>query len=458
VAALTHLPYFSMNTKPLPKFSCLLLLSLVALVGDGFGQTDRPNIILIMADDLGYEGLAVNGADDYQTPELDRLAAGGMRFTHAYANPVCTPTRVKIMTGLYNVRNYTSFGTLSRDETTFGNLLKANGYRTAIAGKWQLGREADSPQHFGFEQSFLWQQSKPRTKPGGSFDSRFTNPIFDLNGTTVSYDKGEFGPDLCADFILDFIKKNQEGPFLVYYPMLLTHCPFVPMPISDDWDTSSPGSKNYRGDPAYFGDMVTYMDQIVGRIVKGVEALGLSENTIIIFTGDNGTDKPVVTSFRGTKIRGGKRQMSDAGTWVPLIGYAPGIIPPGTVSDTMIDFTDFLPTLCSISGTALPKDYPGDGVSFWNTLQGDTQRDKQHAYIWYSERGKTNEAKVYARTQTRMLRRAKPGKPLEYYDSSKAFQLNAIDINSLAGAEQAIFDYLQSVIEKYDQVAKQRKK
>jgi arylsulfatase A len=412
----------------------------------------KPNIVFIMADDMGYECLGINGADDYATPNLDTLAAAGMRFTNAYASPLCTPTRVKVMTGQYNVRNYEKFGVLPRGETTFAHILKNSGYRTAIVGKWQLGSEADSAQHFGFEESFLWQQSGRRTKRGTTFDSRHSNPIFDINGVTVEYNNGEFGPDLCVDFINDFIETNQDEPFLVYFPMLLPHCPFVPVPGIEDWDPTSPGSSTYVGDPAYFGDMVSYIDILVKRIVDKLESLDLMDNTILIFTGDNGTDSPVVTSFNGENIRGGKGKMDDSGTLVPLIVYGPSTVAAGVVTDEIVDFADFLPTFCDIAETLLPEDHPRDGVSLWGTFQGLPGRDKPYAYIWYSPHGETEKAMVYARNKTRMLRRRGSEAELEYFDSARPFTLTSIDISNLDSEETARFEGLLEVITKHDKI------
>ena len=138
-----------------------------------YGKNNKPNIVLIMADDMGYECLSSNGSQDYKTPELDKLAAEGMRFEQCFANPICTPSRVKIMTGLYNKRNFTKFGVLDRSQTTFAHQLKKVGYATAIAGKWQLGKEKDAPQHFGFDQACLWQHFRRKEKERTTFDSRF---------------------------------------------------------------------------------------------------------------------------------------------------------------------------------------------------------------------------------------------------------------------------------------------
>src|SRR5687767_6637842 len=142
------------------------LVSLLLLVFSPSGalaaerEATRPNIILIMADDLGYECIGANGGTSYRTPVLDRLASQGMRFEHCYVQPLCTPTRVQLMTGIYNVRNYVNFGGMDPNATTFANLLKNNGYSTCITGKWQLGQDPRLPQKFGFDEACLWQHTR----------------------------------------------------------------------------------------------------------------------------------------------------------------------------------------------------------------------------------------------------------------------------------------------------------
>ena len=157
---------------------------------------ERPNVILIMADDMGYEALSSNGSESCKSPNLDNLAKRGVRFTNCFSNPICTPSRAKIMTGQYNVRNYVKFGMLDRGQTTFAHQLKAAGYATAIAGKWQLGKEKDAPQHFGFEKSCLWQHTRSgRSKEDGkTIDRRFVNPMLEFNGKEKEYTNGEYGP------------------------------------------------------------------------------------------------------------------------------------------------------------------------------------------------------------------------------------------------------------------------
>ncbi len=365
---------------------------------------EKPNIILIMVDDLGYECLGINGGSSYNTPELDRLAETGIRFDHCYAQPLCTPSRVKLMTGIYNVRNYVRFGVLDRNQTTFAHLLRNAGYATCIAGKWQLGSQLDSPQHFGFDESCLWQHTRGRTDEE-EHDTRYSNPRLEINGQPVDYTKGEYAPDVTSDFICDFIERNRDKPFLAYYPMILTHCPFVPTPGSADWDSTDRGSTSYKGDTAYFGGMVSYTDKIVGKLTAKLDELGLRENTIILFTGDNGTDKPVVSVMDGRNVAGQKGETTDAGTRVPLIVNWKGIIPEGQLCNDLVDFSDFFPTLCETAGIAVPATPEIDGRSFFPQLMGQSGNPRDWIYIWYSRAGNDSDAKVFARNQRYKLYR-----------------------------------------------------
>ena len=374
------------------KFTSTLTILAGLLLGAFTAQAnDQPNIILIMADDMGYEALSSNGSESCKSPNLDKLAAKGVRFTNCFSNPICTPSRVKLMTGQYNVRNYVKFGWLDREQTTFAHQLKAAGYATAIAGKWQLGRDKDSPQHFGFEQSCLWQHTRSgrSNEDGKNIDRRFVNPQLEFNGVEKDFTNGEYGPQVCTDFICDFIDKNKKNPFLVYYPMILTHCPFDPTPDSTDWDPKRLGSTTYKGDrndpQRHFRDMVAYADKAVGQIVSQLGKSGVRDNTLIIFTGDNGTDTPIVTPWNGKKVVGGKGTMSDTGTRVPLIvNWPAGIRKAGRVVDDLVEFTDVFPTICEVTTAKLPKNHPGDGASIVPVLRNQAgARKKDWVYIWY---------------------------------------------------------------------------
>ncbi len=409
---------------------------------DSKGRTG-PNVVLIMADDLGYECIGANGGTSYETPALDGLARTGMRFEHCYAQPLCTPSRVKIMTGIYNVRNYIKFGVMERSQTTFAHLLKNKGYATCVAGKWQLGREPDSPRHFGFDESCLWQQTHGRTNKHG-FDSRYENPLLDINGKTVNYTNGEFGPDVVSDYLCDFIERHKDKPFFAYYPMILTHCPFVPTPDSADWEPNSKGSKSYKGKTKFFADMVTYMDKMVGKVVAKLDELGLRESTLVIFTGDNGTDKPIVSMMNGEKIAGEKSRMTDGGTRVPLIANQPGVIPSGKVCGDLVDFSDFLPTLCELASAKVPENLNIEGRSFLPQLKGQKGNPRRWIYCWFARNGGP-EGQQWARNQRYKL--YADGK---FYDvKNDRLEKKPLDTGNLLGEAKQTCDMLQKALDRY---------
>ncbi|MFZ2277450.1 MAG: sulfatase-like hydrolase/transferase [Prosthecobacter sp.] len=353
--------------------SLLLILSTFAIWHSSFAS--QPNIILIMVDDFGYECVTANGGESYQTPNIDKLAASGVRFENCHVQPLCTPTRVQLMTGRHNVRNYINFGTLLRTETTFGNLMKGAGYATGICGKWQLGHEVDSPQHFGFDESCLWQQT--RRPP------RYANPGLEYNGVEKDFTHGEYGPALVNDFALSFITKNKEKPFFLYYPMILTHNPFQPTPDSPDWDPTI-SSENKQQSPKHFAEMTAYMDKMVGSVVAKLEELGIRDNTLLLFLGDNGTNSGITSRFKGADYKGGKGSTTSHGTHVPLIVSWPAVMKQGRVSADLVSSTDFLPTLCAAAGVKVPEGT--DGVSFLPQLKGEAGTPREWLYTWYSPR------------------------------------------------------------------------
>jgi len=241
---------------------------------------DRPNILLIMADDIGIEGLGCYGGTSYATPNLDRRAAEGLRFTHAYAQPLCTPTRVQLMTGKYNHRNWKYFGILDPQEKTFGHHIRSAGYATGIFGKWQLqsydppdlpnaaGRRGTGmhPKDAGFDRYALFHALHTEDK-----GSRYANPIM-LEGTagndgTLKKYPGRYGEDVWVDKIVDFFDRNSERPTFVYYPMALPHHPFEPTPDSPNWDPQDIPDQSVR----YIKDMVQYMDTTVGSLLTKLE-------------------------------------------------------------------------------------------------------------------------------------------------------------------------------------------
>ncbi len=342
-------------------------------------QDRKPNIILIMSDDMGYECLSTNGSLSYQTPNLDSLAENGIRFTQCHSQPLCTPSRVKIMTGRYNSNNYIDFGYLDVRAKTFGNFLKDAGYKTMIAGKWQLNgvntkeencMDPDRPYQFGFDEYCLWWL----TEKG----SRYANPLIVKNGTPIQATIDDYGPDIVSDYIIDFISRNKDEPFFVYYPMLLVHSPFQPTPDSPEWGVPE---NRLRSDNKYFRDMVEYSDKIVEKIVTRLEEEGLMENTLLIFTGDNGCNSDIVTETLDGPYNGGKGRLLDNGTHVPLIISYPGGGKTGVTANELVEFSDFVPTFTEAAGVSLPGDI--DGRSFYKLLTKSRYKARKSIFVHY---------------------------------------------------------------------------
>jgi arylsulfatase A-like enzyme len=259
--------------------------------------------------------------------------------------------------------------------------MQQAGYKTAIAGKWQLNGlynnlpgfdDNTRPNKAGFDEYCLWQLTK-----GKGEGERFWSPPLEQNGTFISAkeNEGKYGPDLLCDFLCDFMERNKEQPFFIYYPMVLVHDPFVPTPDTigeaPRTQVANKAPKNKAEQKANFVAMVNYMDQIVGRIAARVEELGLAENTIILFTGDNGTNTGITSDWNGRSIQGGKGGLKDMGTHVPLVAYWKGHAPEGKVLDDLVDFTDLYPTLAAVAGIRLGKGDPVDGHSFLPQLRGE---------------------------------------------------------------------------------------
>jgi arylsulfatase A len=355
---------------------------------------DKPNIILIMADDLGYECLGCYGSESYKTPVLDKLAATGMRFEHCYSQPLCTPSRVKIMTGQYNFRNYVNFGVLDPKQKTFGHLLRDCGYATCVVGKWQLYGSVNQsaevrgtgslPEQAGFDEHCLWQ-----IKDRGS---RYKDPVMVQNGKTLDGLEGKYGPDVSCDYALDFIERHKTGPFLLYFPMALVHSPFVPTPDSEDWK-----KPKHVNNTKYFADMVAYMDKIVGRIIGKLDEFGLRKNTLVLFTGDNGTAQSIRSKMADRIIRGGKGLTIDGGMRVPMIASRPGVVPAGKVCGDLVDFSDFVPTFAEAARAEIPGDMQLDGRSFLPQLHGKKGNPREWIFCHYDPRWGNHKMRRFVR-------------------------------------------------------------
>ena len=395
----------------------------------------RPNIVLIMSDDLGYEAIGANGGTSYATPVLDSMAGAGIRFENTHVQPLCTPTRVQLMTGKYNFRNYIGFGLIAPDEVTFGHLFSSAGYKTCIAGKWQLHSynppdempEARSTgqkiEDAGFDEFCVWHPHHTEEK-----GSRYKSPIVYENGEFLENMEGKYGEDVFADYIIDFMERNRDDPFFVYFPMALTHRPLEPTPDSPEFDDFVPPSNETLGartwakledwddEARYYKDMVEYHDKVIGRVNAKLEQLGIAEDTLVIYVGDNGSPVEVCSIIHShTEVCGGKGLTVDRGTHVPLICSWPGTIPSGAVTTDLIDASDFLPTILEAAGITPPDDYFIDGRSFLPQLKGETGNPR--AWIFFHFEPMSGRVHRYAR----FIRDHR----WKLYDDGRLFDLNA---------------------------------
>lgn len=429
--------------------SCLLPLLFVAVAGtSAFAESKRPNIILIMADDMGFECVEANGGETFRTPHLNRLAQSGIRFENCFSQPLCTPSRVQIMTGIYNSRNYQQFGILSPESFTFGNLLQNAGYKTCVVGKWQLQGGFEGPNKFGFDEYCLWQLTRRA--------NRYPNPGLEINHEEKDFKNGEYGPDIVSDYGCDFIRRNANGdqPFFLYYPMILPHWPFEATPDSEEWnprarvnDVTEKGAN--KKSQKFFVDMVEYADKLVGKIVQQLEKSNIRDNTLIIFTGDNGSYESIKSTFRGKEWIGGKRYMTDNGTRNSLIASWPARIKAQTTHSDLIDFSDILPTLADVSGATIPSSITLSGRSFAPQLQGEPGNPRQWVYCWYFRNGKPvdggkkHEAGEFARNLKYKLYRTG-----EFYDIDADFyEQSPLSIEKLTPAQKQVYSQLKQVIE-----------
>jgi len=378
---------------------------------------DRPpNLIVIMADDLGAKELACYGNAEHQTPHLDGLARTGVHFKICYADPICHPTRFKIMTGRYGCHTKVLHFAGRRggprpdspeeqivNHVTFAQVLKKAGYATALSGKWQLtGKIPKLVVETGFDEYCMWaykhnlpegvQHTGGWEGKAGGKTCRYWHPSIVKNAKYLPTRPNDYGPDIFTDFVIDFATRHRDRPFFIYYPMALTHAPYYTTP-----DTTRSPDDHFKHSKAHFKSNVEYMDKLVGRIVAALERLGLRDRTIVFFTGDNGTGGS------------GKGQPTELGARVPLIVNCPGIVKPLGASDALVDLSDILPTLADFAGAAVPKDPPVDGRSFAPVLRGESKGVRDWCFASIADRR-------ILRTRRWLLERNSPSQFGRLYD------------------------------------------
>jgi arylsulfatase A-like enzyme len=387
--------------KPLPSlaFFCAAL-AVWPLVSSRAAEPARPNIIFILADDIGLPGFGCTGGV-YQTPNIDALAAGGTRFEYCYAAPLCAPSRAMLMTGRYAFRtgvtdNGHGAAATPEKDGCVALLMKQAGYTTAVAGKWRqlsyLTTREDGAK-WGWDEFLIWGAGQPEEGEGGGKlgkkitaadgtkkkPDRYWNPDYNLNGKGLSDTQGKYGPDVLQEFALDFIHRHEDGPFFLYYPTPLIHSPIMPTPDSNAKDpTKKQKGKKQQGGSLY-AENIAYLDKLVGQLVAELDKMHLREKTLIVFTGDNGS-VPIGT-VNGRTIDGKKAQVNEGGSRVPLIANWPGTTPAGKVLPDLTDFTDLLPTFAELGGAKVPTDRKIDGQSLAAQFRGQPGQPREWAYV-----------------------------------------------------------------------------
>jgi len=388
-----------------------------------------PNIIFIMADDLGYGDLGCYGQKKIKTPNIDRLAAEGTRFTDCYAgSTVCAPSRSVLMTGQHTghtrVRNNMGKvgGTLVLDngsperrvplelqDITVAEVLKQAGYATAITGKWGLGEPNNNgiPNKQGFDEWFGYlNQRRAHTYYPPYLWHNEQKQIFDGNADGR---REKYSHDMFTDFALDFIQRHSGGPFFLYLPYTIPHAKYE-IPSTNPYT-----EKSWPADAKVYAAMITRMDADIGRIMALLKSLTIDNDTLVFFCSDNGAAKRWDGIFDSSgPLRGNKTNLFEGGIRTPMIARWPALVPAGQTSSAVWYFADLMPTLAELAGIRPPSSI--DGISVLPTLLGKTQRTDDRFLYWEFL---TNNFQQAVRWRNYKALRQAPDKPLELYDLSK---------------------------------------
>jgi arylsulfatase A len=346
--------------------SCLAALFVVSTYsGPAVGK--QPNIILILSDDVGLGNIGCYGGA-FKTPNLDGMAKGGTQFTYCYSTPLCGPSRCQLLTGRYPFRtglntNQSKDEVQPSDEVMIPTMLKSAGYATASVGKW--GQICLGPGEWGFDEYLVY--------PGSGRFWREQTDFYTVNGKRQELPEGKYLPEIMHQFIVDFIDRHKSKPFFVYYSMSHMHGPIV----------HTPTSKEGADADQLYVDNNAGMDDYVGRLLKELDRQGIRDNTVVMFTGDNGTARMGVELAKvdGKPISGQKATMLEGGSRVPLIVNWPGTTPAGKVNYDLTDFTDFYTTCMELAGAKAPAGVTLDGQSFAAQLRGKNGTPRDWVYV-----------------------------------------------------------------------------
>ena len=387
------------------RTAAVLFAVFSACLSSLFGASAKPNIVYILADDLGFAELGCNGSDRYKTPNIDALANSGVRFTRFYTVPLCGPSRAMILTGRYGFRSgavtqdacKTIIRTGEKAEVMIPTVLKKAGYASALIGKWGQLTPSGDPSDWGFDHELYYKGSgmywnstvaKPMSEGG---EVRGDPDTYVLDGKTIKVKDEEYIPDLLHKDATAWMEAQKGRPFFLYYSLSQVHGEILPTP---DSAPAPKGESNNQRAQRLLADNIAYMDKLVGKLVAELDRLKLRENTLIVFMGDNGSTKSaaVDATIGGRRIEGEKGSMKEGGGLVPFFATWPGVMASGKVNANVADASDLLPTFAEIAGAPMPTGRVIDGRSLVSQLKGDTKSPRTWAFCQLSNNYYVREA------------------------------------------------------------------
>ncbi|MEC5128219.1 arylsulfatase [Verrucomicrobiales bacterium BCK34] len=444
----------------------ILLLTLLSLLTPGFVVAEpKPNVIYILADDLGYGDLSCYGQDKFETPNIDRLATEGLKFTAHYSgNTVCSPSRAVLMTGQHSGHSYIrgnlkgEIGApLPTEMTVLPEVFKAAGYRTGGFGKWGLGVTTEegraNPLTHGFDEFCGW---KSQTIAHTYYPSTYVD-----NGEEIALESGTYLHDIIMDRALGFIEENGKSgtPFFCYIPTAVPHAAMhAPEALHEKWRKKFPQFDNKIGkygagaEPcpdvvnpiAGFAAMMENLDNQIGTILDRLESLGISDNTIVMFTSDNGPHKegghdPRFWNSSGN-LRGHKRDMHEGGIRTPMLVRWPAVVAKNKTTDHLSAFWDVLPTMCEILDQPVPDQ--NDGISFLPTLKGNEDQPRHDYLYWEFCKGTNQEIYSQAVRMGQWKAYLQKKQKMEIYD----LENDPYEENNLASQRPELVSKMEEII------------